>query len=531
MEGGRTLATGVVPEPGAGEGGAGEGGAARSADGYGFAIIGAGLGGLAVAMELARSGRTDFVLLERAADVGGVWRDNTYPGAACDVPSPYYSFSYEPEPDWPRRYSEQPDILAYIRRLVDDYGLRRRIRFGAAVTAARFDEGAARWDITLGDGEVLRARFLVPAVGQLSTPMLPPIPGIASFSGPAFHSARWRHDVDLAGKRVAVVGTGASAVQFIPHVQRAAAHLTVFQRSAPYLLPRLDRAYGARHRRLFRAVPATLAAERLFWWCFAELWTLQMKGNRAVSAAFRAWSALHRRRGVRDRRLRDVLTPDYRMGCKRVLFSSDYYPAVSQPDVTVEADDVVGVTPSGITTASGAQHSADVIIFGTGFRAQEFCTAVDIRGTGGAALAERWADGARAYLGIAVPGFPNLLLMYGPNTNLGSGSILFMLERQAVYIRRLAELADAAGADAVDVRPDVEARFDADVQRQLAHSAWTGCDSWYVAESGRIVSNWPDTVSAYRRITSRVSLGDYTLIRAGQPRNASGRSRLDSRII
>ncbi|WP_307810598.1 flavin-containing monooxygenase [Tomitella cavernea] len=501
------------------------------AEAYGFAIIGAGLGGLAAAMELARSGRTDFVILERAAGAGGVWRDNTYPGAACDVPSPYYSFSYAPEPGWPRRYSRQPDIFAYIRRLVGEYGLLPRIRFGAEVTAARFDAQSARWDITLGDGEVVRARFLVPAVGQLSTPALPRIPGIDSFSGSAFHSARWRHDVDLTGKRVAVIGTGASAVQFIPHVQAAATHLTVFQRSAPYLLPRLDRVYSARHRRLFRAVPATLAAERLFWWCFAELWTLQMKGNRVVSAAFRAWSALHRWRGVRDAGLREVLTPDYPMGCKRVLFSSDYYPAVSQPDVTVETDAVAEVTSDGITTASGTRHRADVLIFGTGFRAQEFCTALDIRGAGGEALAERWADGARAYLGIAVPGFPNLLMMYGPNTNLGSGSILFMLERQAVYIRRLAELADAAGADAVDVRADVDDRFDADVQRQLAHSAWTGCDSWYVAASGRISSNWPDTVSAYRRITSRVSLDDYVLLKAGQPRNASGRSRLDSRII
>lgn len=512
-----------------------------------FAIIGSGLGGLAVALELRRAGRTDFLVLEKAEDIGGVWRDNTYPGAACDVPSPYYSYSYAPNPEWPRRYSQQPDILDYIRRLADEYGLRSRIRCGAEVTAARFDEDAARWELTLADGTRLRARFLIPAVGQLSNPALPRIDGVGTFAGPAFHSARWRHDVDLEGKRVAVIGTGASAIQLIPQVQRDAEHVTVFQRSAPYLLPRMDRAYGPRHHAAFRAVPAALSAERLFWWSFAELWTLQMKGNRAVGAAFRAWSALHRRRSVKDRALRRTVTPDYPMGCKRVLFSSDYYPAVAQPNVDIVTTGITAVTQSGITTADGAEHPVDVIVYGTGFHAQEFCAAIDVRGIGGERLSDRWADGARAYLGIAVPGFPNLLMMYGPNTNLGSGSILFMLERQATYIRRLAELAEGAGADAVDVRDDVEADYDADVQQQLAHSAWTGCASWYKTASGRIASNWPDTVSAYRRITSRVTLEDYRTVvardrtdpradadrgtGAGQPRSASGKSLLDSRII
>lgn len=478
-----------------------------------FAIIGAGLGGLAMALELARAGRTGFVVLERAGDVGGVWRENTYPGAGCDVPSPYYSYSYEPNPDWPRRYSRQPDILAYIRDVTERYGLRRHLRTGARVTGAVFDRDAARWRVELADGSRVDARFLVPATGQLSTPALPAIPGLADFAGPSFHSARWRHDVDLAGARVAVIGTGASAVQFVPHVQQEAAQVTVFQRSAPYLLPRLDREYGPRHRRLFRAVPAALAAERLFWWSFAELWSLQMKGNPVVGAVFRAWSAWHLRRSVPDRALRAALTPHHPMGCKRVLFSSDYYPALGRPNVTVETAPIAEVTPAGVRTADGTVHEADVLIHGTGFRTQEFLGGLRIEGTAGP-LSGAWADGARAYLGIAVPGFPNMALMYGPNTNLGSGSILFMLERQAAYIRRLAEAADAAGADAVDVRPEVEAAYDADVQRGLARSVWAGCASWYRTASGRITSNWPDTVSAYRRITAEPSVGDYRLLHA-----------------
>lgn len=490
-------------------------------DEKGFLIIGAGFGGVAMALELVRAGHHDVLIVERGSDVGGVWRDNTYPGAGCDVPSPYYSLSYEPSPDWPRRYSQQPDILAYIERLVDEYGLRGRIRFGAGVTAAAFDEEAARWTVELSDGSEIRARFLVPATGQLSVPALPRIEGVDEFAGPAFHSARWRHDVDLGGAHVAVIGTGASAVQFIPQLQSEAAHVTVFQRSAPYLLPRMDRVYGPRHHRTFRALPFTLAAERLFWWSFAELWTLQMKGNRAVDALFRAWSAVHRRRSVRDRALRAAITPDYPMGCKRVLFSSDYYPAVAESNVTIQTAGIERIEPEGVRTVDGRLHAADVLVHGTGFAAQDFLDGIDVRGLGGRRLADHWADGARAYLGIAVPGFPNLLLMYGPNTNLGSGSILFMLERQATYIRRLAEQADAAGIDAVDVRADVEADYDADVQQRLSRSAWAGCTSWYRSATGRIVSNWPDTVSAYRRITARVSLDDYRPIRAAADRRRS----------
>ncbi|MDN5759595.1 MAG: NAD(P)/FAD-dependent oxidoreductase [Tomitella sp.] len=506
-----------------------------------FVIIGAGLGGMAIALELARAGHEDVLIIERADDVGGVWRDNTYPGAGCDVPSPYYSYSYEPNPDWPRRYSLQPDILAYIERLADEYELRGRTRFGTAVTSAEFDETVARWRVGLSDGTEVSTRFLVPAVGQLSTPVLPRIAGTDSFTGIAFHSARWRHDVDLTGKRVGVIGTGASAVQFIPHLQQQAAELTVFQRSAPYLLPRMDRAYGERHHRIFRAVPATLRLERLFWWAFAEFWTFAMKGNRLVTWMFRMTSALQRRRGVRDRALRRTLTPDYPMGCKRVLFSSDYYPAVAAPNVTIETEAVSEVTPTGIRTADGTEHPVDAIVYGTGFDAQEFLSTIDVRGVGGRRLVEKWADGARAYLGMAVPGFPNMLLMYGPNTNLGSGSILFMLERQATYIRRLAEMADEPGADALDVRDDVEREYDTDVQDQLAHSAWVGCNSWYTSESGRIVSNWPDTVTAYRRITAQVRLDDYERIFAADgdavpesgnySRSALGRSRSASRSI
>lgn len=474
-----------------------------------FLIIGAGFGGVTAAVELARAGRRDVLLVERAASIGGVWRDNTYPGAGCDVPSPYYSLSFEPKPDWPRRYSQQPDILGYLDDVARTYDLPRRTICGAAAVEARFDDDACRWHVTLDDGRSITARFLIPAVGQLSNPALPVIDGVGTFDGPEFHSARWRHDVHLRGKRVGVIGTGASAVQFIPHLQQHAAHLTVFQRSAPYLLPRMDHVYTDRQHRMFRAVPGLLALERLFWWCFAELWTLQMKQNRLVDGIFRAWSALHRRRQVRGRALRASLTPDYTMGCKRALFSSDYYPAVARDNVAIETVPVSRITPHGVRTADGTEHRLDVLIYGTGFRTQDFLAGIDVRGRGGSRLADHWSDGARAYLGMSVPGFPNMFLMYGPNTNLGSGSVLFMLEQQARYIRRIADAADSAGTDAVDVRADREDEYDAAVQNALQRTAWSKCVSWYTSRSGRISSNWPDTVSSYRRRLAYATMDDY----------------------
>lgn len=476
-------------------------------------VVGTGFGGLGMAMELVRAGRRDFVVLERADEVGGVWRENTYPGAGCDVPSPYYSYSYAPNPTWPMRFALQADIKAYLAKLVDDYGLREHLRFGAAVASAVFDDATGRWTVRTTNGDEYSAAVFVPATGQLSRPSIPDIPGRDSFDGPAFHSACWDHDVPLAGRRVAVIGTGASAVQFVPFVVADAAAVTLFQRSAPYVLPKPDATYHPRHQKLFRTVPPLLTLERFGWWLMLELGMLGVTGNRLVTAIARGVSAVHRRRQVPDRALRATLTPDYPVGCKRVLFADDYYPALRESHVRVETARITEITPYGPRTADGVVHEADVMIYGTGFATQDYLAPIEITGAGGVELADVWADGPFAYLGMAVPGFPNMFLMYGPNTNLGSGSIVYMLERQARYIRRVVEHLDRTTGSTVDVKPAVAALFDAEIQSRLAGTAWTGCDSWYRDENGRITNNWPGLVTEYHRRTRRFDPADY---RAGR---------------
>ncbi|MDG3010581.1 NAD(P)/FAD-dependent oxidoreductase [Rhodococcus sp. D2-41] len=482
-------------------------------------VIGAGFAGIAAAIELIRAGHDDVTILEKSPEVGGVWRENTYPGAGCDVPSPYYSFSFEPRTDWPMRYSLQPDILDYIEDVVAEYGLLPRIRFGVEVRSARFDTCAGLWVVSATDGREFLARMLIPATGLLSRPAMPRIPGIGSFEGPAFHSARWDHDCDLSGKRVAVIGTGASAIQFVPAIQPRVAELTLFQRSAQYILPKPDREYRPVHHRAFRAVPALLATERLLWWTLGETWTrgiTGMRGKRAVNAFVRRRALRHLRRQVPDARKRAQLTPDYEIGCKRVLFANTYYPAVCEPNVRIETAGVEEITPRGVRTADGFEHEVDVIIYGTGFTAQQPLAPMRIEGVDGVSLRDDvWSDGSRAYLGMTVPAFPNMFVMYGPNTNLGTGSIIYMLERQARYVGQAAAVLAAAPEKYLDVRADVEQRFDDEMQQRLAGTAWATCTSWYRAGSGRISANWPGLVSEYSRRTKRFDPADYVLRSAG----------------
>jgi cation diffusion facilitator CzcD-associated flavoprotein CzcO len=467
-------------------------------------VIGAGFGGLGVARELRRRGLTEVTVLERADAVGGVWRDNTYPGAACDVPSPLYSWSWAPNPDWSRRYSRQPEILAYLRATAEAEGLLDLVRTGTEVTAARFDDAAGVWHVETSTGP-LEADLLVSAVGQLSTPVVPAVPG--RFEGPAFHSARWRHDVDLTGRRVAVVGTGASAVQFVPGIVDRVAALTVFQRSAPYVVPKPDQEYSPRHSRLFHRVPATLAAERraVFW--VSERLNSALAGGSPVArpmiAAVRAAWRLTLRAQVKDPDLRRRLVPDYPLGCKRLLFSNDWYPALAREHVEVVTQQVTGLEAGGVRTGDGALHEADVLIWGTGFAATRFLSPMRITGVGGADLHETWRDGARAHLGISVPGFPNFFCVYGPNTNLGGSSIIAMMEAQAAYIGQVADRIADGGPRVVDVRPEAEQAYDTEIQGRLSTSAWAGCDSWYV-DGGRITTNWPGLVAEYQRRTATV---------------------------
>ena len=472
-------------------------------------IIGAGFGGLGTAIELKRAGYTDVTILERADDVGGVWRDNTYPNAACDVPSSLYSWSFAPNPGWPHRYSRQDEIHAYIRRTAREQGVLDLVRTGVEVTSASYDESARAWHLTTADGENIDTDVLISAVGQLSRPAIPDLPGISSFEGPAFHSAQWDHSVDLKGKRIAVLGTGASAIQFVPGIQPDAAHVTVFQRSAPYVVPKPDREYTRTHNKLFRKVPPTQTFGRKLTWVLSEQLNRSFGRRNPITKAMELSWRVQLRAQVRDPELRAKLIPDYRLGCKRLLFSSDWYPALAQPNVDVVTEPVVEVLPNGVRSKDGTVHEVDVIIYGTGFAATEFLAPMTITGEDGADLHQQWGDGARAYLGLCVPHFPNLFVVYGPNTNLGGSSIINMLESQAGAIVTLLEHADAKGAGAVAVHPEAEQRFDDEIQERLANSVWASCASWYHEDGGRITTNWPGTVAEYKRRCAELELADF----------------------
>ena len=477
-------------------------------------VIGAGFGGLGMAIALAREGEHDVVLLEKGTDVGGVWRENTYPGAACDVPSHLYSFSFEPNPRWSRTYSPQAEILDYLRHCADKYAVRGKIRFGCEVTGAAFDEARALWRVEWRDAQGCahagHARALVSAVGLLSRPALPAVPGLATFGGPVFHSAQWRHDVALAGRRVAVIGTGASAIQFVPQIAREAAQLTVFQRTPAYILPRPDRAYSERERRRFARWPALMAAHRALIYATHDLravgftrlrWMMDIVGGMPARRLLKAQ--------VPDAALRDKLTPRYPVGCKRILISNDWLPTFSRPNVELVTDPIEAVTPTGVRVAGGREIGVDAIVLGTGFAASEFLAPMTIRGRGGASLNDAWANGAQAWLGISVPGFPNFFMVYGPNTNLGHNSIVFMLESQAAHVMRcLRRLRDERGSTIEVATPPFE-RYNARLQRRSRQTVFAGCTSWYVDAHGRHTVNWPGFTTTYRWLTRHAGLADY----------------------
>ena len=475
-------------------------------------IIGAGFGGVGTAIELTRAGFTDVTVLEKADGVGGVWRENTYPNAACDVPSSLYSWSFAPNPGWPHRYSRQDEILAYIERTAGELGVLDLVRTGVEVTEAAYDENARSWHLTTATGEHLQTDVLITAVGQLSRPAIPHLPGIGTFEGPAFHSAEWEHDVDLRGKRIAVLGTGASAIQFVPGIQPEAAHVTVFQRSAPYVVPKPDREYTSTHTRAFTRFPRSQAFGRELTWVLSEQLNKSLGSTGPIKHLMKlAWRAQLRAQ-VRDPELRARLKPDYPLGCKRLLFSNDWYPSLAQPNVEVVTESVVEVLPHGVRSADGTVHEVDVIIYGTGFAATEFLSPMQITGVDGADLHGRWKEGARAYLGLSVPDFPNLFVVYGPNTNLGGSSIINMLEAASAAITTLLRHAESQGGGAVVVRRDAEQRFDDEIQERLAHSVWANCSSWYHEDGGRITTNWPGQVAEYQRRCAELDVNAFETV-------------------
>jgi cation diffusion facilitator CzcD-associated flavoprotein CzcO len=480
-------------------------------------IVGGGFGGIGMGISLKRAGIDDFLILERGADLGGVWRDNSYPGAACDIPSHLYSFSFEPNSGWSRTFANRDEIYAYLRHCAQKYALASHLRCNARVEQAHFDDAAGVWRVRLPDGGELAARILISATGQLSNPVLPHIEGLKDFAGPAFHSARWDHAADLAGKRIAVIGTGASATQFVPAIAAQAARLTVFQRSPAYVIPRADKPYRPWQQALFRIMPWTMRLHRAFIYTRYESralaftrakWLLKV----AVGLPFRRMLA----RQVPDAALRERLMPAYPIGCKRILLSSDYLAAFARPNVELVTEGIARVSASGIETADGRVIDADVIIFGTGFAATRFLAPMRVTGRDGVDLESAWRDGAAGYLGMTVPGFPNFFMLYGPNTNLGHNSIIYMLESQFAHVLRCLRALRDGGASRVEIGASPHRAFNAAVQSRLARSAWVGCRSWYLDGEGRNTVNWPGFSLTYRWLAARASLSAYRFTRAPQ---------------
>ncbi len=478
-------------------------------------IIGAGFGGIAAAIELQSHGFDEITILERAPGLGGTWFHNSYPGAACDVPSHLYSYSFAQRRDWSRLCSPQREILDYLGRVAHDHGLDRRLETNAEVTACRWDDSEKVWTVTAADGRSWQAGALIIATGQLHREAHPRIEGLDSFEGHSFHSASWDHDYELTGKRVAVVGTGASAVQFVPEIAKQAGRLLVFQRTGNWFMPRRNRAYPAAVKAAIKHLPGLQAYRRRFVFNYGESLTMMIRHPRTLGLLGKLRSAAFMRWQLRDPEVRRKAWPDYTFGCKRILFSSHFLPALQRPNVELISEAITEITPSGLRTSDGVEHRVDCIIWGTGFRTNDFMFPMEVVGANGEHLAETWSEGPHAHLGMTVPGFPSMFVMYGPNTNTSGGSIIFYLERQAAYIRQALQRIRDAGAAAITVRPEVEAASDREVQARFAGTAWTQCDSWYRNESGRIIANWPGYMREYAARSEWLDPDEFELISSG----------------
>ncbi|MGY1603400.1 flavin-containing monooxygenase [Geodermatophilus sp. SYSU D00815] len=476
----------------------------------GIAIIGSGFAGLGMAIQLRQRGETDVVVLERADDVGGTWRDNRYPGAACDVQSNLYSFSFAPNPDWPRSYSAQPEIQAYLQDVAARYGVREQVVFGADVTAARWDDDERRWRISTTAGE-FRARVLISAAGALADPTYPDIPGLDGFEGDVMHSARWDDDVDLEGRAVGVIGTGASAVQIVPAIQPVVGSIAVYQRTAPWVVPRSDRPVRRSARWLYRRVPPFQKAVRGVLYAVRELLVVGMAKRRRFLKPVERLARAHLARQVRDPKLREALTPDYAIGCKRILISNDYYPAVAAPNAELVTAGIAEVRPRSVVTRDGVERPTDVLVLATGFHVTDLPIAERIRGRDGRTLAQVWDDGITTNRSTTVAGFPNLFLLVGPNVGVGHTSVVYMIESQVAYVDAALRTMDAEGLEVLETTPRAMAAYRDLVAGRSEGTVWLagGCASWYLDEHGRNSALWPDFTFRFRRMLSAFDRENY----------------------
>ena len=491
----------------------------------GIVIVGAGFGGIGMGIALKKAGYHDFVILDKGDDLGGTWRDNQYPGCACDVPSPLYSYSFELDPDWSHLFAPQREIWDYLRACARKHGLDEHIRYGCAVERLDWDDAARRWNVeTVQNGELIsyRPRAVVSAAGALHLPSYPDIPGAGRFGGTSFHSARWDHSCDLAGKRVAVIGTGASAIQFVPEIAEQAEHLTVFQRTPPWIHPRPDVEIPARLRAVFGAVPLTARAVRDAIYLLMEARALGFAVNPKLMAPLEALARRHLASQVADPALRARLTPDYTIGCKRILLSSDYYPALQRADVDLITGDITGITETGVVTADGPEHPgstehpdsmvhpADVIIYATGFRVVESVTSLNVAGRDGRKLTP---ENLEAYRGVTAAGFPNFFMLLGPNTGLGHTSVVFMIESQVQHVLSCLRILARDKAGTIEVREPAQRRYNDALQRRLRRAVWSegGCDSWYLDADGVNRTLWPGFTFEYWARTRRARRSDYAV--------------------
>jgi cation diffusion facilitator CzcD-associated flavoprotein CzcO len=480
-----------------------------------IAIIGAGFGGIGAAIRLLQSGIDSFTIFERAAEIGGTWRDNTYPGVACDVPSHVYSLSFEPDARWTRAFAEGPEIQAYLLRLVEKWGLRSRLRLGTEIREARFDETSGAWTLTTGAGENVTARVVISAVGGLVDPAWPDIKGLASFRGELFHTARWRHDCDLTGRRVGVVGTGASAVQVVPAIAPKVAKLAVFQRTPAWVMPKHDRVYSARTRDFLARHPAALRASRFLQYAASELFgPMVFLDAPRLSAVAEKASLRHLERSVADPALREKLTPHFQFGCKRILISDDYWSTFERPNVELVTDPIEEIHAEGIRTRDGSDRELDAIVLATGFALGLASAPFAVTGRGGRTLDEAWAKGAEAYKGLAIAGFPNWFVLMGPNTGPGHTSVLVFTEAQIEHALKAIRAIRDENLRFVDVRPDVQERYNRGIRKRMKHMVWSsGCHSWYLSPDGSNHSLYPGFAGEYALRARRFRRADYEIAR------------------